>query len=149
MDSDAEACNAARCLPRRYRPAPTGGQMASVLLRLDSDRPKGLRGGLHRFQGSHPDSVAFAAHARQSELCETGWNVFLDWLLQHPIKQAAVDRFRKHEPRWQHEGRVDRETMTTNSTLVVTSHLQTNVVLERPASVTDRGYTSAGTHDWR
>ncbi|OJZ88306.1 hypothetical protein ASPFODRAFT_205434 [Aspergillus luchuensis CBS 106.47] len=72
MDSDAEACNAARCLPRRYRPAPTGGQMASVLLRLDSDRPK-----------------------------------------------------------------------------VVTSHLQTNVVLERPASVTDRGYTSAGTHDWR
>ncbi|GAQ41703.1 hypothetical protein AtubIFM55763_002942 [Aspergillus tubingensis] len=129
MDSDAEACNAARCLPRRYRPAPTGGQMASVLLRLDSDRPK--------------------AHARQSELCETGWNVFLDWLLQHPIKHDAADRFRKHEPRWQHEGRADRETMTTNSTLVVTSHLQTNVVLERPASVTDRGYTSAGTHDWR
>ena len=105
--------------------------------------------GLHRFQGSHPDSVTFAAHARQSELCETGWNVFLDWLLQHPTKHAAVDHFREHEPRWQHEGRADRETMTTNSTLVVTSHLQTNVVLERPASVTDRGYTSAGTHDWR
>ncbi|RDH38738.1 hypothetical protein BDQ94DRAFT_165841 [Aspergillus welwitschiae] len=32
---------------------------------------------------------------------------------------------------------------------VGTSHLQTNVVLERPASVTDRGYTFAGTHDWR
>lgn len=47
------------------------------------------------------------------------------------------------------EGRADRETMTTNSTLVGTSHLQTNVVLERPASVTDRGYTFAGTHDWR
>ncbi|OJJ73746.1 hypothetical protein ASPBRDRAFT_194669 [Aspergillus brasiliensis CBS 101740] len=25
MVSDAKACNAGRCLPRRYRPAPTGG----------------------------------------------------------------------------------------------------------------------------
>ena len=66
--------------------------MESVLLRLDSDRPKGelqwpssraggflapqaiaflppppqtLRGGLHRFQGSHRDYVTFAVHARQ------------------------------------------------------------------------------------